>query len=37
MLKLLLELFDPTTIAVLAINGMILVAFLAFLWFLSTV
>jgi hypothetical protein len=37
MLKRLKELFDPTTIAVLAINGMVLVAFLAFLWFLGTI
>ncbi len=32
-----LKRIDPTTLAVLAINGMVLVAFLAFLWFLGTV
>lgn len=35
-LKVFTTRFDPTTIAVIAINGMVLVAFLAFLWFLKT-
>lgn len=37
MLKRVLEQLSPTIIAVIAINGMMLVAFLAFLWFLTTV